>query len=592
MRRAAREESALEGRAAPPVGAIAERYGASLPLRTLLSAAARALAIAFPAASVIVLRNDGADSHVRLLGGHNLPPAWSHRLLPLSRLPVVRAALADPEHLLDRYVRLAPTPPQEGAEPPRAPLMHALCCAVLAEPASRFVLLLLAPPDPRQAAQRIAAFNQSRLLMEAIRSTGSGARIKTLTSIHRAKLEWELSVDALPEIVGLLDRNLRVVRISRALERWRLGDVKGAIGADLHVVLHPECADELCRLRACVNAAGDRVRNRLQARFEISDRVLMRDLIVVLSPPAAAGPETAASAAQRAVVNLTDVTSQRPAGRELKTLNQTLEERVAERTDRLSSANQSLTDEIARRRAAEHSLRRSMLELESLSEQLMNAQEDERKRIAQDLHDSVGQTLSAIKYSLERAQELLRRQTPAEAQSVIGVVVERVRRLMEEVRAISMNLRPAMLDDLGAASAVRGLCRDWQEVYRDVKVQTEIAVQDTDIPALLVTNVFRAVQESLNNVARHAVARNVTVSMRLANGVLVVTVRDDGLGFEPGENLLATGGSRGLRGLRERCEKTGGRFEISSSPGAGTLVQLEWPIATGQAARLASARLN
>jgi signal transduction histidine kinase len=149
-----------------------------------------------------------------------------------------------------------------------------------------------------------------------------------------------------------------------------------------------------------------------------------------------------------------------------------------------------------------------------------------------------------------------------------------------------------MLDDLGAASAVRGLCRDWQAVYRDVEVQLDIAVDDTDIPGLLVTKVFRAVQESLNNVARHAEARHVIVSMRIKSGVLAVTVRDDGVGFDPGEDLVSIVGSRGLRGLRERCESSGGRFELWSSRGEGTRVQLEWPVAPGQAARLANASLN
>ena len=222
----------------------------------------------------------------------------------------------------------------------------------------------------------------------------------------------------------------------------------------------------------------------------------------------------------------------------------------------------------------------------------MNAQEAERKRIAQDLHDSVGQMLSAIKYSMEQAQLLSRREAPDKAGEVIDVAIQRVRLLMDEVRSISMNLRPALLDDLGAASAVRGLCRDWQDVYRNIEVETDIAVADADIPTLLLTTVFRAVQESLNNVARHASAQRVVVSVGIEDGVLKVAIRDDGVGFRIDDEDSPCRGGRGLRGLRERAVRTGGRCEVSSAPGRGTTVELAWPVATGQAAHLANASLN
>jgi signal transduction histidine kinase len=233
-----------------------------------------------------------------------------------------------------------------------------------------------------------------------------------------------------------------------------------------------------------------------------------------------------------------------------------------------------------------------MRDLEALSERLMNAQEAERKRISQDLHDSVGQTLSVVKYSLERAQILSRRGDPDEAVGLVDVVIGRVQRLMDEVRAISIDLRPTSLDDLGAASAVRDLCRDWQDVYRGVDVAIDIGVADADIPGILATNVFRAVQEALNNVARHAAANHVQIAMRITDGQLAVSVHDDGLGFDLERANNGNGGTRGLRGLRERAENTGGRFKVTSAPGQGTKVELDWPVTTGQAARLANASLN
>jgi signal transduction histidine kinase len=230
-----------------------------------------------------------------------------------------------------------------------------------------------------------------------------------------------------------------------------------------------------------------------------------------------------------------------------------------------------------------------------LSERLMNAQEDERKRIAQDLHDSVGQSLSAIKYSLERARVLLPREEVELATEVIETAVRWVQRVMDDLRSISMNLRPAQLDDLGAASAIHWLCRQWHDVYQDVEVGTDIAVADGDIPSTLSISVFRAVQESLNNVARHSGAQRVQVSMRLEDGTLRVVVQDDGAGFAVGGDAPPApdgSGVRGLRGLRERAEQTGGRCAIASAPGRGTRVQLEWPLAPGLAAREANACIN
>jgi signal transduction histidine kinase len=383
-----------------------------------------------------------------------------------------------------------------------------------------------------------------------------------------------------------------VMRISRALERWHLGEVQEAIGRDLHAVLHPVCSTGNCTLKAYLQRAAARLQDAATATFEFADPILARDLVVTLTRAAKSSADKSTHAPSRTVLTVADITSLRTAERQFQALTQTLEERVTERTGALLVTNRALHDEVARRRSAEHSLRRSMRDLEALSERLMNAQEAERKRISQDLHDSVGQMLSAIKYSLERAQVLGSRGAALEAFPIVDVVIGRVQRLMDEVRAISMNLRPALLDDLGAVSAVRGLCRDWREVYREIEVEIDIPLTDADIPPNLATNVFRAVQESLNNVARHAAARNVQVSMRIEGGVFAVRVCDDGLGFDLNDAITASSATRGLRGLRERAEKTGGRFEVTSWPGEGTTVELAWPVGAGHAARLASARLN
>jgi signal transduction histidine kinase len=129
-------------------------------------------------------------------------------------------------------------------------------------------------------------------------------------------------------------------------------------------------------------------------------------------------------------------------------------------------------------------------------------------------------------------------------------------------------------------------------VYRGIEVAIDICVADADIPGVLATNVFRAVQEALNNIARHAAANHVQIAMRISDGLLAVSVSDDGMGFDLEHVTNGNGGNRGLRGLRERAENTGGRFRVTSAPGKGTKVELDWPVTAGQAARLANASLN
>jgi signal transduction histidine kinase len=315
--------------------------------------------------------------------------------------------------------------------------------------------------------------------------------------------------------------------------------------------------------------------------------------VVVLNTTVDSTTPAGAGGWKNAALIVSNVTSLRRAERELKLLNRALEQRVADRTARLTGINRALREEIGRRRVAEESLRDSKVELEALSDRLVNAQEEERKRIAQDLHDSVGQGMSAIKYSLERASLLARRDEADQAVHVVDNAIERTQGVIDEVRAISMNLRPAALDDLGAVSAIRSFCRDWRHVYTTVAVKTDIAVTDQDIPPSIVTNVYRAVQESLNNVARHAQARRVWVSMRISSGKLVVKIRDDGVGFDvdvrEARGRLAL---LGLRGLKERTERSGGCCKVTSAPGKGTTVRLEWPVVMGRAAWDANARLN
>jgi signal transduction histidine kinase len=412
-------------------------------------------------------------------------------------------------------------------------------------------------------------------------------------AIMEAKQEWEDAADVLPEIVGLVNRSRRIVRINRAIERWSLGEVRNAIGRDVHDVLHPQCCAHRCDLELLLDCAFGKLDVSPTASFELADRASQKDLVVALNVterPADGSVENNWSSAALVVSN---VTTMRRAERDLKLFNRVLEQRVADRTERLTGINRALRAEVVRRRSAEELLRDSKVELEALSERLVTAQEEERKRIAQDLHDSVSQGMGAIKYSLERANLLIQRGSSEQANEVIAHAVTRTQQVMDEVRAISMNLRPAALDDLGAVSAIRSFYRSWRAVYTSVSIKEDIAVADRDIPHGIATHVYRAVQESLNNVARHSQAQRVWLTIRILDGNLVVTIRDDGVGFNPDTDSTPGGRtSLGLLGLRERTERSGGSCQVTTTPGNGTTVCLQWPLAVGVAARHANATLN
>jgi signal transduction histidine kinase len=221
------------------------------------------------------------------------------------------------------------------------------------------------------------------------------------------------------------------------------------------------------------------------------------------------------------------------------------------------------------------------LQLALLSQQLIQAQEQERRRISRELHDSVGQSVTAIKYSLERATELQRQRRHEAARALLLTTIARVRETIKEIRSIAMDLRPSVLDDLGVASALGWLCREFAESYAQLHVDADISASDADIPDRLVTTIFRCAQELLNNVAKHSKAQN--VSLRLVRQLtnVTLTVCDDGVGMPQPDSSGSFGSGHGIRNLRERAQMTGGHMVVGSAQIGGTCVEMNWPLING-----------
>lgn len=407
------------------------------------------------------------------------------------------------------------------------------------------------------------------------------ARVRV--SIARAKFEWETTVDALPDLICLLDSALRVVRVNRVVERWNLGSITDVLGRDLHGLLHENCDPDACSLQTALSAAEAGARTGETREFELRDPMVGRALHVTLRPMTTVVADPAVNTDGFAVAIVADVTALHLAREALHAVNAELETRVRLRTDELADANRDLQNEIMRREAAEQALRRSRNELEVLSRQQIAAQEAERKRIARELHDSVGQQLSAIKYSLERIEPAQQTRIPEAQLQVVRRAISGMQDVLEELRSIAMNLRPAVLDDLGAASAVSWFCREFAQSYPTLQLHEAVMVSDADVPERLGTTVFRSVQELLNNVAKHAQAHRVVVSLSRRVDRLVLEVKDDGVGLGTATPATAMRSGRGIHNLRERAEMTGGQFTLSSGEsGTGSRACIEWRLAAAE----------
>ncbi|MBW2018275.1 MAG: PAS domain S-box protein, partial [Deltaproteobacteria bacterium] len=236
--------------------------------------------------------------------------------------------------------------------------------------------------------------------------------------------------------------------------------------------------------------------------------------------------------------------------------------------------------DITERKRMEAALRASEKELRILSAQLLSAEENERKRIAQELHDSIGQSLGAIKFSLENTLHQLEKGEGDQCKRSLGEIVPLTQKAIEEVRRIVMDLRPSILDDLGILPTISWFCRQFQTIYAGIQVETQIGIMEQDIPDPLKTVIYRVLQEAFNNVAKHSTADRVRLSLRKNNGHIELEIEDNGAGFDVDQAISRESTRRGfgLASMKERTELSGGTFSMQSEKGRGTRIHAAWPL--------------
>lgn len=526
--------------------------------------------------------------------------------------------------------------------------------------------------------------------------------------VENIKQEWESTVDALPELVCLLDERGGLIRCNRTVERWGLGSVAEVAGHCLHDLMHPGCTSPECYLERFNEWAYDRLKHGKDVYCHSEDPILGRHLEIQLHTHHRRSPDGTPQQDSFAVAVVADITALRTAELGLQAMARELEQRVIARTAQLDDANHQLLKEArereeaqaalqqsrdkyqqlvetmseglavkdtqgrisyvnarlahmldyavddiigrsiedfidescaekwdeqtARRRQgdltpyeivlkgnhgrriwgrmspntisdptgayagsvviitdvsdrvkAEQALRESENELRLLSAQVLTAQERERQRIASELHDGIGQTLSAIKFYVENTLAL--NDCPAQQDpSVWGSLIPKLQSAIEEVRRISMDLRPSILDDLGILATLGWFCREFQLVYRGIQVEFRADTQESDIPAPLKVVIFRIVQEALNNVAKHARTDTVQIGLTKTSHTIELEISDNGIGFDLTDIAAKRGtgmSGTGLVSMRERAEYSGGHFTLKSHKGQGTCVRIVWPRVTG-----------
>lgn len=233
-------------------------------------------------------------------------------------------------------------------------------------------------------------------------------------------------------------------------------------------------------------------------------------------------------------------------------------------------------EDVTKRKRAENALKESESRLRSLSSQLLTVQENERKRIAMELHDGIGQLLTAIKFKVEN---VLQEKGKARAnEKSLEAIIPMVKESVEEIRRIQMDLRPSVLDDLGILATIGWFTREFQKVYSHISIEKEIHLLEDQVPDPLKIVLFRVIQEAMNNIAKHSKADLVHLSLQKTDGTIELAIQDNGQGFNLMEVLSVEGSRRGLglTSMRERTELSGGSFVVESIPGKGTVIKAIW----------------
>ena len=276
-----------------------------------------------------------------------------------------------------------------------------------------------------------------------------------------------------------------------------------------------------------------------------------------------------------------DITGKIDYQRHLEGLTNQLETEVCKRTEALNATIEALKSEIEERKRMGDALSLSRERLKNLSMRTLTILEADRRTISKELHDSLGASLAAIKFSLED-KEIKRSQKGGRLEDSLEQEIAQLLATIKETKRISANLRPTTLDDLGLMATVKWYLRQFQRVYQDITVEYTADIAEDNVPEKMKIIIYRIIQEGLTNTKKHSEASIVRLHMGLADGKQSISlfIEDNGRGFNVEEALSKKDplSGYGLTAMRERSEIFGGSFQIDSKIGKGTKINVILPV--------------
>lgn len=265
-----------------------------------------------------------------------------------------------------------------------------------------------------------------------------------------------------------------------------------------------------------------------------------------------------------------DLTERIEIQEELLEAKDNLEIQVRERTSELHLSNESLRSEVIERTQSEK-LRVALLQ------RIVKTQEDERKRIAREIHDHIGQGMTGLKLKLIHFLNIY--EEDSNLNGHFNELLSIANQIDSEIDFLAWELRPSILDDFGLSAAMKKFVHDWSVHFKTPAEFKEIGLDGKHLLPEIEINLYRIGQEALNNISKHAKATNVSAILERRGGTVSLIIEDDGVGFDPNKRAKLTEDDRGmgLLGIKERAELVGGTFEIESSKGNGTTVYVRVP---------------
>lgn len=235
----------------------------------------------------------------------------------------------------------------------------------------------------------------------------------------------------------------------------------------------------------------------------------------------------------------------------------------------------------ARQQAQERSLELTKANeaLRELSSKLLSAHEEERKRVAGEIHDTLGSCLAAIGFKVNQAKVQDEKAVNGSTEC-LNIISPLIQECIRECKRIQMDLRPSMIDDLGLLPTLSWFCKRFETIYSHIQAKLTMLIEEAEIPSVLKIIIYRITQEAMNNIAKHSEANVACLSLEKMDRKVKLIIQDDGRGFDVEKAISQEKSKRGLglSSMKERAELSGGFFAIESAAEKGTTISVSWPV--------------